>query len=317
MFAPNTIPKTGTTSKTNRQPKSGQVTGSKKGLKGAARTAAEKKAKRQNDIIQATVEKNSSLGKSAKGESRARPETKVVEDEELEDEEMQDEEVPASNASSKKRGLLPVVDNDDSTPSTPSKRRLTIKQPRKPTTTLLQYQTTSYTQYDPSKNNAAPAVTEKFKSFSQFDDYTLVIDPTITKQNFAEKVPTSGVRLDDRTAAIALLTMTNKALHDCFPAEFDNAGMIRATRVPLGHAYKKWIEQGLEDVDGNVVTEAGYYYMWWRGLHCMMGKEGLDAGLYKIRPSFESFKCTGFGFKISHKAVIQHQSGSSNDPTFD
>ena len=36
-----------------------------------------------------------------------------------------------------------------------------------------------------------------------------------------------------------------------------------------------------------------------------MGKEGNDAGHYMIRPSFEQFKCEGFGFKITHKAVIQ------------
>jgi hypothetical protein len=108
-----------------------------------------------------------------------------------------------------------------------------------------------------------------------------------------------------------------KELHERYPAEFDSAGMIRATRVPLGHAYKKKMLVGDVDIDGKVVTEEAYYYMWWRGLHCMMGKEGLDADLYQIRPSFEKFRCDGFGFKVDFKAVVQFQAGSKQDNTFD
>lgn len=36
-----------------------------------------------------------------------------------------------------------------------------------------------------------------------------------------------------------------------------------------------------------------------------MGKEGLDAGLYKVRPSHEVFRCAMFGFKNGFKAVRQ------------
>lgn len=88
--------------------------------------------------------------------------------------------------------------------------------------------------------------------------------------------------------------------------------MIRATRVPLGNAYKMRKAVGDVDIDGNVVTERVYYYMWWRGLHCMMGKEGLDADLYKIRPSFEDFRCEGLIFKVSFKAVVQLPSDHAN-----
>ena len=228
-----------------------------------------------------------------------------------------------SRGKSKKRGLGGSEDEGDAedhaepvTLTAKPKRRHSIKAPRAPTTILKQYQTSAYTPYDPVQNNVGPAVMDKFKSFAQYEKFTLFMNLTVTTKNFATIVPTSGIRLDDRTAGVALRCLSMKDLHAQYPAEFDTAGMIRASRVPLGHCYKKWFEAGKVDIDGNVLTESAYYYLWWRGLHCMMGKEGMDAGLYMIRPSFESFKCEGFGIKVSHKAVVQHASGSVHDQTF-
>ena len=93
--------------------------------------------------------------------------------------------------------------------------------------------------------------------------------------------------------------------------------MPRATRMPLGHAAKIWVVASTRDVDGNVVEEGetGWYYMWWRGIHCLMGREGQAAGLFTIRPSFEEFKCEGFSFKIDYKAEVQLPAGDPEDPT--
>ena len=92
--------------------------------------------------------------------------------------------------------------------------------------------------------------------------------------------------------------------------------MIRATRVPLGRAAKRWVNRGERDVDEKLVEQAGWYYLSWGGIHTLMGKEGLDADRYWIRPSFESFKCPGLDFKISDWAEIQMAPEDPADPTF-
>jgi hypothetical protein len=84
----------------------------------------------------------------------------------------------------------------------------------------------------------------------------------------------------------------------------------------MGHAYKRKVNVGELDVNGEAATEAGWYYLWWEGLHILCGKEGLDAKIYRRRPSFEKPICAGFGFKIGCMAAIQHRPGSLNDPTF-
>lgn len=75
----------------------------------------------------------------------------------------------------------------------------------------------------------------------------------------------------------------------------------------FGHAAKRWVSAGDVDLDGNVATEAdeGYYYLWWKGLQVLMGKEGHDAGMYMVRPSWELDQQTGFSFKLTHRAVVQ------------
>ena len=209
----------------------------------------------------------------------------------------------------KKKRSAPPGDDVTSGTSIPSKKRRTIKPPRTPTTILAQFKTAHYALYNPALNNTAPKVSGKFIKFSAYDSYTLFVDDSVTLETFKAKVPTSGVRLDDRTAALALLLHNPKTLHENWPAEFDVAGMIRATRMPLGSAFKKLRKVGEEDLDGKVVEEQAYYYQWWGGLHCLMGQEGFDQGLYMIRPSFEKFRCDTFGFKVTHKAVVQVSSG--------
>ncbi|KAL8961634.1 MAG: hypothetical protein Q9193_001841 [Seirophora villosa] len=120
--------------------------------------------------------------------------------------------------------------------------------------------------------------------------------------------PKRGIRLDDRTVALVLrLIDCPKSLNEWWPGEFDVNGMPKAERIPLGHAAKKWVSARDVDSDGNVATEAdeGYYYLWWKGLQVLMGKEGHDAGLYMVRPSWELDEQTGFSFKLTHRAVVQ------------
>ncbi|KAL9102859.1 MAG: hypothetical protein Q9163_002040 [Psora crenata] len=196
-----------------------------------------------------------------------------------------------------------------------TKKRRVIKAPRDPTAALLKYSTSHYVPYNPARNNVGSHVSTKFTKFSQYDGYSLFMDPGLTD---IHQIPRPGVRLDDSTVAKVMIKYGRKTLHNNWPAEFDVAGMVRATRVPLGYAAKKWVKKGDTDVDGNIVApdKEGYYYLWWRGIHCLMGKEGLDAGLYMIRPSFEEFKCQGLSFKVTHRAAIQLASGNPHDPTF-
>ena len=195
-----------------------------------------------------------------------------------------------------------------------SRRRQGIGQPRFPPPHLRQYDTFRYTLYDHMMKNVGPHVSIAFYTFAQYDEYTLYMTPVVER---VEAIPTSGVRLDDMTAAFVLALCNQKTLHANWPAEFDIKGMIRATRMPLGHPAKFWKEEGHVDIDGKIVPVggAGYYYKWWRGLHCLCGKEGLDRDLYLIRPSFETFRCPGFGFKVSSRAAIQLPSGDPADPT--
>jgi len=187
-----------------------------------------------------------------------------------------------------------------------------IKSPRVPTPGLKIYTTEHYHFYDPQLNNVGRPVKGRFVSFKQYDGYTLYMNARLRD---VDTIPTSGVRLDDLTISKVLSVFSRKKLSQAWPAEFDTKGMVRATRVPLGCAAKRWVDVGESDADENVVGagQEGYYYQWWRGLHCLMGKEGYDAGQYMIRPSHETGKTQGLSFKISHKAVVQRPSEDSND----
>ncbi len=187
-----------------------------------------------------------------------------------------------------------------------------IKSPRVPTPGLKIYTTEHYHFYDPQLNNVGRPLNGRFVSFKQYDGYTLYMNARLQD---VDTIPTSGVRLDDLTISKVLSVFSQKKLSQAWPAEFDTKGMVRATRIPLGNAAKRWVDVGESDVDGVVVRagEQGYYYQWWRGLHCLMGKEGYDAGQYMIRPRFEKPKTQGLSFKTGYKAVIQQPSRNTND----
>ncbi|KAF6231180.1 hypothetical protein HO173_010680 [Letharia columbiana] len=210
-------------------------------------------------------------------------------------------------------------DDDDGskmpTGSASKKRKREIGLPRTPTPGYLQYNTARYELYDPERRNTGASVDGPFKSFRQYDNYTLYSNPGVQE---AKDIPGKGVRLDDLAVALVLTQCGQKTLHENWPAEFDLNGMVRATRVGLGLAAKAYQSEGDVDIDGNVVTKAeeGYYYRWWRDIHCLCGKEGLEAGQYKIRPSHEDLGRPGFGFKISSRAKVQLEPGNPNDPSF-
>ena len=224
------------------------------------------------------------------------------------------EEEEAKYESSRPRSRILTADNNPTNP-TPSKKQRIIKPPREPTPGLLKYDTDHYRPYDATTQNQGAAVVGAFRNFAQYDDYALYINPDL-KDTELDQIPHSGVRVDDLTASKLLSRYGRKTLHTRWPAEFDQQGMIRATRVPLGRAAKRWVNRGERDVDGKLVEKEGWYYLCWGGLHTLMGKEGLDAERYMIRPSFESFKCPGLGFKSSDWAEVQLAPEDPADPTF-
>ncbi|KAL9631342.1 MAG: hypothetical protein Q9204_004273 [Flavoplaca sp. TL-2023a] len=198
--------------------------------------------------------------------------------------------------------------------SKPASSARIIKPPREPNEALKRYTTALYAKYDPRRNNVGPVAGKFDGTFRIYDAYTLVVNPTMTLANLL----VSGVRVDDFLAGKLLTSnYSAKALHQSWPAEFDHNGMIRATRMPLGHAAKRWRQVGESDINGKVIQQGqeGWYYDWWRGLHCLMGKEGYDAGFYLVRPSWEKFRCVGMTFKIGYKAVVQLPTSDPNDPT--
>ena len=87
----------------------------------------------------------------------------------------------------------------------PIKNRV-IKLPKTPTTIKRFFRTKHYKIYSAVLNNAALAFLEPFHYFKNYDKYTLFINPAVTVNNFNNMVFISGVRLNNRTAGIALIT---------------------------------------------------------------------------------------------------------------
>ena len=88
-------------------------------------------------------------------------------------------------------------------------------------------------------------------------------------------LPPFGCRLDDLTIATLIEAMTSKqSLGKLWLAEFDNNGMIKARRMPLGYAAKMQVAVGDLDRNGIPAIEGGFYYKWYRGLHCLCGIKG-------------------------------------------
>ena len=195
------------------------------------------------------------------------------------------------------------------------KKKQATNLPKDPTRATLRYGTAHYTPYDPILKNTGPPNNEPFRSFAQYDRFTLYMNPNVKNLH---DIPCEGVRLDDLTAALVLDRFSHKTLNKNWPAEFDIKGMIRGNRVPIGHAAKVWKNEGELDVYGDSVPVdgAGYYYMWWRGIHCLCGKEGLDAGVYKHRPSHEESLSFWHDFKVSSRAIVQLPPGDHADTTF-
>jgi hypothetical protein len=78
---------------------------------------------------------------------------------------------------------------------------------------------------------------------------------------------TRGVRLDDLTASRVLSAFGAGALHGHWPANFDQPGTVRATRVPVGLVAKLWVKPGAEDIDGKAISsdKGGWCYKGWTG----------------------------------------------------
>ena len=226
----------------------------------------------------------------------------------------QEEEAEAKPRSSKERGRIHTAYTAPENPA-PPKKQSEVKQARKPTAALRQYNDDFYPLYDPVAQNQGTGWYGRFRHYNQYWDCPLYINPYL-KESELDRIPHHGVRLDDLTASKVLRHFDRKTLHARWPTEFDLKGMIRATRVPLGRAAKRWVYDGERDVEGRLVEEEGWYYLSWRGIHTFMGKEGLDADRYWVRPKDESFKCDGFDFKREDWAEVQLASEDPKDPTF-
>ena len=194
-----------------------------------------------------------------------------------------------------------------------TKKRQVTGIAQKPSKAMVQYDTSKYPLYNPQIKIVGEHNSGAHTSFKQYDDHTLFVLPAVD----IEDVPTRGVRLDDNTVALVIGKCNREALNENWKAEFDTAGMTRGLRVPLGHAAKVFKNVGDKDIAGNVLAESeqGYYYLWHKGLHLLCGKEGLDAGVYLKRPSFEVPICKGLGWKKSARAIVQLPTGHPTDST--
>ncbi|KAG8530330.1 uncharacterized protein KY384_004832 [Bacidia gigantensis] len=183
------------------------------------------------------------------------------------------------------------------------------------------YDTMKYPRYDPHLNNVGTTVLHfsTAKDYSVFREYSLFMNAQLTAMNRQDallSVPSSGVRLDDLTLAFVINNRDRNRLKT-YIADFDLKGMIRATRLPLGQAAKREYPAGTPDMNGHVLTqqEAGWYYLRYKGLQCLMGKEGADAGRYLVRPSHEWEYPGTWYFQVADRAVVQLAPGDPNDPT--
>ena len=123
--------------------------------------------------------------------------------------------------------------------------------------------------------------------------------------------PPLNVRLDDFNVATLLISRPTSTLGEKWPCEFDNKGMPRAMREPIGNPFKLVVKTGDLDVNGYKakIADQGWYFGLWKGLHPLLGQEGKDAGLWKIRPSYEKPKCETFGWRKDLKCPLQFPPG--------
>ncbi|KAL8834400.1 MAG: hypothetical protein Q9170_003768 [Blastenia crenularia] len=201
-----------------------------------------------------------------------------------------------------------------------SKRTAEGKKARPLGTKQLAFGTDAYRVFHPFQDDLSKIQRQQMdrsNNYAKFKTYLLYSNPLLASTQ-ADLVPTHGLRLDDRTVGI-MLEANKKAdfLTRSWPAEFDSKGMPRATRTPLGNACKLWVNAGDKDADGYVATveDEGYYFGWWAGLQLLCGKEGVDAGIYEIRPSFQIKLGEKMYWKIAYKCVVQLESGHPDDLT--
>ena len=166
------------------------------------------------------------------------------------------------------------------------------------------YCTSHYAIYNSTKTQPPLAPSGKFKKFAQFDTFTLYINPHLT--NIAS-IPKHGVRLDDMTIYFVLQAYFNKQIKKSdisryWLADFDQQGMVRATRYPLGNPAKVYVPEGSEDGKGVKVAVGGWYYRWYGNIHVLCGEEGADD--YLVRPSFEKLE-KGFTFRVDWRCKVQ------------
>lgn len=153
---------------------------------------------------------------------------------------------------------------------------------------LVKYNTNFYTCFDPvNPSNNVEIVDGVFVSFAKYDQYHFFVDDFLTE---ISNIPTSAVKLNDLIIFKVIFFKKAKYLNKRWSAEFDRASIIRATRTSMRIAVKIWINAKEEDVKSKIISakQAEWYYLWWRGLHMLCGKEGQNAGIYKIKLNFET-----------------------------
>ena len=88
-------------------------------------------------------------------------------------------------------------------------------------------------------------------------------------------------------------------MHDPWPAEFGNNGVVKARRMPPGHAAKMQVTIGDINRNGVEAVENGWYYKWYRGLHCLCGLQRQD--LYKHRSPWENQLSSTWYFDMDYR----------------
>ncbi len=171
-------------------------------------------------------------------------------------------------------------------------------------TILCNFHTNHYVLFDLVKQNIKHFITSRFKSFNQYDDFTLYMNFKLSWTVLNDEVFQFKIHLNDYITIIALLILMIKKLHQRYFINFDSIKMIHTIHISLKHVHKKKMLVNDINIDEKVITEIIYYYMWWRKLYCMMSKKSLDANLYQIQLSFKKFKCDEFEFKIDFKIII-------------
>lgn len=180
---------------------------------------------------------------------------------------------------------------------------------------IWQHSTDHLTKFDPNRPYNMQAVTAEHpfprSIFYNYKGYHLCMDQHITS---ALEVPQLPVRLDDRLVALVYEGFSCYERVRLWPSEFERDGMVKLGRIPLGFAAKYEYKVGDIDFDGNVLQpgEEGWYYLWLGGIHCLMGKEGMDAGRFQPRDRGLP-RITGFAFKKSHRAEIQAPPGVESE----